>query len=74
MFSECIGGWRTDVKVMGELKDFMIRLAFDPRVHQVIDIGVVHIPESYDLLLNKDWSAKLKGYFSFESSHLWLQY
>jgi hypothetical protein len=38
---------RSDVKVRGELKDVMIRLASDPRVHQVIDIVVVDIPESY---------------------------
>jgi hypothetical protein len=46
---------RYDVKVMGELKDVMIRLASDPRVHQVIDIVVVDILEAYGLLLSMDW-------------------
>jgi len=45
---------RLDVKVRGELKYVMIRLAFDPRVHQVIDIVVVDIQESYGLLLSSD--------------------
>jgi hypothetical protein len=52
----------------------MIRLASDPRVHQVINIIVVDIPESYGLLLSRDWSAKLQGYFSTDWSHLWLPY
>jgi hypothetical protein len=65
---------RSDVKVRGELKYVMIRLASDPRVHQVIDIVVVDIPESYGLLLSRDWSAKLQGYFSTDWSHLWLPY
>jgi hypothetical protein len=34
----------SDVKVKGELKYVMIRVASDPRVHQVIDIVVVDIP------------------------------
>jgi hypothetical protein len=65
---------RTYVKVKGELKYVLIRLASDPRVHQVIDIVVVDIPESYGLLLSRDWSAKLQGYFSTDWSHLWLPY
>jgi hypothetical protein len=52
----------------------MIRLAYDPRVHQVIDIIVVDIPEAYGLLLSRDWSAKLQGYFSTDWTHLWLPY
>ena len=65
---------RSDVKVRGELKDIMIRLASDPRVHQEINIIVVDIPKSYGLLLRRDWSAKLQGYFSTDWSHLWLPY
>jgi hypothetical protein len=65
---------RSYVKVMGELKDVMIRLASDPRVHQVIDIIVVDISEAYGLLLSRDWSQKLQGYFSTDWSHLWLPY
>jgi hypothetical protein len=40
--------------VKGELKDVLIRLAFYPRVHQVIDIVIVDILESYGLLLSRD--------------------
>jgi hypothetical protein len=32
----------------------------------------VDIPESYDFLLRRDWSAKLQGYFSIDWSHMWL--
>jgi hypothetical protein len=35
---------RTDVKVIGELKNVLIRLSSNPKVHQVIDIIVVDIP------------------------------
>jgi hypothetical protein len=45
---------RTDVKVKGYLKYFLIKLSYNPRVHQFIDIVVVNIPESYGLLLSKD--------------------
>jgi hypothetical protein len=65
---------RTYVKVKGELKDVLIRLSSDPRVHQTIDIIVVDIPESYGFLLSRDWLAKLQGYFYTNWSHLWLPY
>ena len=42
---------RTQVKVMGELKDVMIRIATHPNFVQLIDIIVVDIPEAYGLLL-----------------------
>ena len=38
---------RSHVKVMGELKDVMIQLSSNPKVHQVIDVIVVDIPEAY---------------------------
>jgi hypothetical protein len=65
---------RSDVKVIGELKDVMIRLDFDLRVHQVIDIIVVDIPKAYGLLWSRDWSAKLQGYFSTNWTHFCLPY
>ena len=65
---------RSHVKVMGELKDVMIRLASNSKVHQVIDVIVVDIPEAYGLILSRDWSAKLNGYFATDWSHLWLPY
>jgi hypothetical protein len=63
---------RTQVKVMGELKDVMIRVATHPNFMQVIDIIVVDIPEAYGLLLSRDWSEKLNRYFSTDWAHLWL--
>jgi hypothetical protein len=63
---------QTNVKVIGELKNVLIRLSSNPKVHQVIDIIVVDIPEVYGLFLSRDWSEKLHGYFATDWSHLWL--
>jgi len=65
---------RSVVKAMGELKDVQIILTSNPKVHQVIDIVVVDIPDSYGLLLSRDWSTKHQGYFSTDLSHIWLSY
>ena len=63
---------KTNVTVIGELKDVLIRMAAKPQYTQVIDIVVVDIPEAYGMLLSRDWSAKLNGYFSTNWSHLLL--
>jgi ribonuclease HI len=63
---------RTDVKVMGELKNVLIRLSSNPKVHQFIDIIMVDIPEVYGMFLSRDWSEQLHGYFATDWSHLWL--
>jgi hypothetical protein len=55
---------RTDVKVMGELKNVLIRLSSNPKVHQFIDIIVVDIPEVYGMFFSRDWSEQLHGYFA----------
>ena len=62
------------MKVLGELKDVLIRPSLNSKVHQTIDIIVVDIPETYGVILSRDWSAKLNGYFSTDWSHLWLPY
>jgi hypothetical protein len=59
---------------MGELKDVMIRLASNSKVHQVIDVIVVDISEAYGLILSRDWSAKLNGYYATDWSHLRLPF
>jgi hypothetical protein len=64
---------RTNVKVIGELKNVLVRLSSNTKVHQIIDIIVVDIPEFYVLLLRRDWSEQLHGYFATDWSHLWLQ-
>ena len=45
---------RSNIKFMGEMKDFMILLASNPQVYQIIDIVVVGIPNAYSLLLSTD--------------------
>jgi hypothetical protein len=62
---------RTNVTVVGELKYVLIRLSSNPKVHQIIDIVVVDIPEVYGMFLSRDWSQQLNGYFSTDWSHLW---
>jgi hypothetical protein len=47
---------QTNVKVIGELKNVLVRLSSNPKVHQIIDIIVVDIPEVYGLFLSRDWS------------------
>ena len=41
---------------------------------QVIDIVVADILDAYGLVLIRDWSAKLNGYFASDWSHFWLPY
>ena len=50
-----------DVKVIGEMKDVLIRLSADPRVCQFIYILVVDIPEDYGLILIREWSIKISN-------------
>ena len=65
---------RSHVKVSGELKDVLIHLCSNPKVHKTIDIIVVDIPEPYGVILSRDWSSKLNRYFATNWSHLWLPY
>lgn len=62
------------VSAIGELRDVIIRLTSDERVHQCINIVVMDIPNAYGVLLSRDWSIKLQGYFATNWSHLWLPY
>ena len=56
---------------MGRLRNVLLRLSTDPRIHQTIDIVIADIPETYGMWLSRDWSEKLKGYFATDWSHLW---
>jgi hypothetical protein len=47
---------RRNAKIISELKNVMVRLYSNPKVHQIIDIIIVGIPEVYGLFLSKDWS------------------
>ena len=60
------------MKVIGEMENFLIRLSSNEKVCQYIDIVVADIPYAYGLVLSRDWSARLDGYFASEWSHLWL--
>ena len=44
------------------------------KVCQFIGVVVADIPEAYGLVLSRDWSAKMNGYFASDWSHLWLPY
>ena len=61
-----------EVKVIGVLKDVRIQLTIDPWIQDVIDIHVVDIPETYGLLLSREWMKCLKGQFSMDFTQLWL--
>jgi hypothetical protein len=52
----------------------LIILSSNSKVFQIIDIIVADIPYAYGLILSRDWSEKLHGYFSTHWSHLWLPY
>jgi hypothetical protein len=65
---------RTRVKVLGELKDVLIRLSSNSKVFQIIDVIVVDITDAHGLILSRYWSKKLHGYFSTDWSLLWLPY
>lgn len=56
------------------MRNILIRLLVDSHVHQTIDILVAIIPEAYGILLSRDWSSNLNGYFAIDWSHLWLSY
>ena len=65
---------RTNVKVVGEMENVLIRLSTNEKICQFIDIVVEDILDGYGLILNRDWSARLKGYFALDWSHLWLSH
>ena len=54
------------------MKNVLIRLAANNKICQFIDIMVADIPRGYGLILNRDWAARLKGYFASDWSHLLL--
>lgn len=46
------------------MNEVLIRFPSNPKVFQIIDILVTNIPEFYGLILSRDWSKKLNGYFA----------
>ena len=45
---------RTNVKVIGEMEDVLVRLYSNDKVCQVIDIVVADIPDAYGIVLSRD--------------------
>ena len=58
--------------MVGRLRNVLLRLSVDHRIHQTIDIVIMDIPEAYAMWLSRDWSEKIKGYFATYWSHSWL--
>ena len=48
---------KTSVKVVGDMRNILIRLSTNKKICQYLDIVVVDIPNGYGLILNRDWSA-----------------
>lgn len=63
---------RSGVTMVGDILNVFIRLSSKLLVTQTIYIYVVDIPDVYGMLLSKDWSFLLHGYFATNYSHLWL--
>ena len=54
------------------MEDVLIHLSANEKLCQYIDIIVADVPDAYGLVLSRDWSARLNGYFASNWSHLWL--
>ena len=53
---------RMGVKVVGEMKNVLIRLSANNKISQFIDIMVADILDGYGLILNQDWSFRLVSF------------
>ncbi len=63
---------KIEVKVIDVLKDVRIQLTTDPRIQDIIDIHVINIPKMYGMLLSREWTKCLRGWFSMDFTQLWL--
>ena len=54
------------------MENVMIQLSANKRICHYIDIIVADIPDGYGMILNRDWTLRLNGYFASDWSHLWL--
>ena len=61
---------RSKVKFVGRLRNVLLKLFTNPRIHQTIDIMIADIPKTYGMWLSWYWLEKLKGYFATDWSHL----
>ena len=60
-----------NVRVAGEIKGVLVRIASNPSVFQIIDIVVAEIPNAYGLFFSRYWSQQLNGFFATNWSTLW---
>ena len=56
------------------MRNVLLRLSLDPRIHQTINIMIVDIPETYGMWLSRDCPEKLKAYLATNWSHLLLPF
>lgn len=61
---------RTKVKVLKEMNEVLVKFSYNPKFFQIIDILVANIPKFYALVLSRDWSQTVNGYFATNWSHL----
>ena len=61
---------KTMVKVIGVLKDVHIQLTIEPKIQDIIDTHVVDILEMYRMLLSREWTKCLRGWFSTNFTQL----
>lgn len=62
----------TPIRVVGMIHDLRIQIASEPRIIRDVDLQVVNIPPKYGMLLSRNWSSTLNGYWSMDFKHLWL--
>ena len=60
------------MRVVGEMKYVLVRIACNPSIFQIIDIVVANIHDAYGLFFSRDWSQQLNGFFATDWSNLWL--
>ena len=58
--------------MIGVLKNVHIKLTIYPKIQDIIGIHVVDILEMYKMLLTREWTKFLRGWFSTDFTQLWL--
>lgn len=59
------------VRVIGTIHDLRIQIASETRIIRYVDVQL-KIPPKYGLLLSRNCSSTLNGYWSTDFKHLWL--
>ena len=56
-------------KLLGLIKDLVVRLTQIPTKSLVMDVIVIDIPVKFKMLLSRSWSTKLKGTLQMDMSY-----